>query len=98
MLRRIDAVENRRRPRDRRHDRQTGGLVIEADRIGQDTVVAEFAWSASAAKPPPFAARGSHGAWFVPAVAVVAVAAFVAWSIWGPRRAWRWRSSAPCRC
>ena len=73
----------------------TGSLLVRADRVGADTVLAQIVQhgrrSAAHASADP-ACRGSVAAYFVPAVVLVAVLAFVAWSRGDRRRAWplRW--------
>lgn len=64
-----------------------GALVVEAVRVGADTVLARIAHMvrrAQAAKPPIQRAVDAVAGWFVPAVVVVAAATFAAWAVWGP--------------
>ena len=65
----------------------TGSLVIEAKRVGADTLlsqIVEMVANAQRSRAPiqKFADRMAGA--FVPAVIGVAILAFVAWSIWGP--------------
>ncbi|WP_424946941.1 heavy metal translocating P-type ATPase [Candidatus Spongiihabitans sp.] len=65
----------------------TGSLVIEAKRVGADTLlsqIVEMVANAQRSRAPiqKFADRVAGA--FVPAVIGVAILAFVAWSIWGP--------------
>jgi len=65
----------------------TGSLVIEARRVGKDTVLAQIVEMVAAAQRSRAPIQGVADAvagWFVPAVIGVAVLAFIAWAIWGP--------------
>ena len=65
----------------------TGGLVMRADKIGSDTVLARIVHMVSEAqrsRAPIQRLADIVSAWFVPAVIVAAMAAFAAWMIWGP--------------
>jgi P-type Cu+ transporter len=65
----------------------TGGLVMRADKIGSDTVLARIVHMVSEAqrsRAPIQRLADSVSAWFVPAVIAAAIAAFAAWMIWGP--------------
>ena len=65
----------------------TGGLVIKAERVGSDTLLAQIVRMVSEAqrsRAPIQKLADRISAWFVPAVVVIAVLAFLAWSIWGP--------------
>ncbi|MBP7001081.1 heavy metal translocating P-type ATPase [Amaricoccus sp.] len=65
----------------------TGTLVIEAERVGRDTVLAQIVEMVAAAqrsRAPVQRVADAVAAWFVPAVIAVAVVAFVAWAVWGP--------------
>ena len=64
-----------------------GTLVIEAGRVGADTMlsqIVEMVAEAQRSRAPIQKLADLVAAYFVPAVVLVAVAAFVAWSIWGP--------------
>ncbi len=65
----------------------TGGLVMRADKIGSDTVLARIVHMVSEAqrsRAPIQRLADSVSAWFVPAVIATAMLAFAAWMIWGP--------------
>jgi P-type Cu+ transporter len=65
----------------------TGGLVMRADKIGADTILARIVHMVSEAqrsRAPIQRLADSVAAWFVPAVIVAAIVAFAAWMIWGP--------------
>jgi P-type Cu+ transporter len=65
----------------------TGGLVVRADRVGRDTLLAQIVRMVSDAqrsRAPIQRLADIVAAWFVPAVIAVAVVAFVVWMLWGP--------------
>ena len=65
----------------------TGTLVIRAEKVGSDTILARIVHmvaEAQRSRAPIQRLADTVSAWFVPAVIVVAVAAFLAWMIWGP--------------
>jgi len=65
----------------------TGALVMRADNVGSDTMLARIVAmvaEAQRSRAPIQRMADVVSSWFVPAVIVVAVAAFVAWSVWGP--------------
>jgi Cu+-exporting ATPase len=66
---------------------QTGALVIRADKVGRDTMLARIVQMVSEAqrsRAPIQRLADQVSGWFVPAVIGVAVLAFLAWAIWGP--------------
>ena len=66
---------------------QSGGFVMRADKVGRDTVLAQIVQmvaQAQRSRAPIQRLADEVSAWFVPAVIVAALLAFVAWSIWGP--------------
>jgi Cu+-exporting ATPase len=66
---------------------QTGSFLMRADRIGRDTMLArivQMVAEAQRSRAPIQRLADQVSAWFVPAVIVVAIAAFAAWSIFGP--------------
>ncbi|HBK91108.1 MAG TPA: haloacid dehalogenase, partial [Parvularcula sp.] len=66
---------------------QSGGLVMRAEKIGRDTMLARIVHmvaEAQRSRAPIQRLADQVSGWFVPAVILVAVAAFGAWSIWGP--------------
>nr|WP_246420412.1 heavy metal translocating P-type ATPase [Neoroseomonas alkaliterrae] len=64
-----------------------GSFIMRADRIGQDTVLAQIVRMVAGAqrsRAPIQRLADQVSGWFVPAVVVIAVLAFIAWSAWGP--------------
>ncbi len=64
-----------------------GSLVVEAGRVGADTVLAQIVAMVARAqrsRAPIQGVADAVAAWFVPAVIAVAALAFVAWAVWGP--------------
>ena len=62
-------------------------LVIRAERVGSDTLLAQIVRMVSEAqrsRAPIQKLADRIAAYFVPAVVAVAILAFVAWSMWGP--------------
>jgi Cu+-exporting ATPase len=65
----------------------TGSLVMQAERVGADTMLAqivEMVASAQRSRAPIQKLADSVAGLFVPAVIAIAVLAFIAWTIWGP--------------
>jgi Cu+-exporting ATPase len=65
----------------------TGSVVLRAERVGGDTLLAQIVRMVSDAqrsRAPIQKLADRIAAWFVPAVGLVAVLAFAAWSAWGP--------------
>ncbi len=65
----------------------TGGLVMRAERVGRDTLLARIVQRVSEAqrsRAPIQKLADQVAAWFVPGVVLVAVAAAVVWGVWGP--------------
>jgi Cu+-exporting ATPase len=66
---------------------QSGSFIMRADKVGRDTLLARIvqmvAEAQRSAAPIQRLADRVSG-WFVPAVIVIAVAAFIAWSVFGP--------------
>ena len=66
---------------------QSGALIIEAQRVGRDTMLARIVALVSEAqrsRAPIQRLADAVAGWFVPAVILTAVVAFAAWMIWGP--------------
>ncbi len=66
---------------------QSGGLVMEAVQIGQDTMLSRIVQMVAAAqrsRAPIQKLADQVSGWFVPLVIAVAIMAFAAWGIWGP--------------
>jgi len=65
----------------------TGSLVIEAQRVGADTLlsrIVQMVAEAQRSRAPIQRLADRVAGWFVPAVVGVALLAFAAWAIWGP--------------
>jgi Cu+-exporting ATPase len=65
----------------------TGSIVMQAERVGADTVlsrIAQMVADAQRSRAPIQRLADIVSGWFVPAVVAVAVIAFAAWMIWGP--------------
>ncbi|WP_299822491.1 heavy metal translocating P-type ATPase [uncultured Jannaschia sp.] len=65
----------------------TGSLVVEARRVGSDTMLAqivEMVANAQRSRAPIQKLADTVAGRFVPAVIAIAALAFVAWAIWGP--------------
>ena len=65
----------------------TGTLVIRAERVGGDTLLAQIirlVGEAQRSRAPIQRLADSVASYFVPAVLAVAVVTFVVWGIWGP--------------
>jgi Cu+-exporting ATPase len=65
----------------------TGALVMRADKVGADTLLARIVHmvaDAQRSRAPIQRLADSVSAWFVPAVIAVAIVAFAGWMIWGP--------------
>jgi Cu+-exporting ATPase len=66
---------------------QTGGFVMRAEHVGQDTMLAKIVRmvaEAQRSRAPIQRVADKVAGWFVPAVVVVAAATFIGWAIWGP--------------
>ena len=65
----------------------TGSVVMRAERVGADTLLAQIVRmvaEAQRSRAPIQKLADQVAAWFVPAVVAIALAAFAAWSLWGP--------------
>jgi Cu+-exporting ATPase len=65
----------------------SGSLVMEAERVGSDTLLAQIVRMvahAQRSRAPVQRLADRVSAWFVPAVVVIAVGAALAWSLFGP--------------
>jgi Cu+-exporting ATPase len=65
----------------------TGSLVMRAERVGAETMLAgivQMVADAQRSRAPIQRLADVVSAWFVPAVILVAVLAFAGWMIWGP--------------
>jgi len=66
---------------------QAGGLVLSAEKVGRDTMLArivDMVARAQRSRAPIQRLADRVAGWFVPAVMTAAVAAFAAWMIFGP--------------
>jgi Cu+-exporting ATPase len=66
---------------------QSGALVIEAQKVGRDTMLSQIVQlvaEAQRSRAPIQRLADQVSGFFVPAVIAVALLAFAAWSIWGP--------------
>jgi Cu+-exporting ATPase len=69
----------------------TGSLLVRADRVGQDTVLAQIVrmvGEAQRSRAPVERLVNRVSAYFVPAVLAVAALSFLAWGLWGPPPSW----------
>jgi Cu+-exporting ATPase len=65
----------------------TGSVVMRAERVGSDTLLAQIVRMVSEAqrsRAPIQKLADRISAWFVPAVVLVSLLAFGIWSVWGP--------------
>jgi P-type Cu+ transporter len=65
----------------------TGGFVMRAERVGRETLLAQIVHmvgEAQRSRAPIQRLADIVSAWFVPAVVLVAIAAFGVWAAWGP--------------
>jgi Cu+-exporting ATPase len=66
----------------------TGSLVMRAEKVGRDTMLSRIVQMVAAAqrsRAPIQRLADQVAGWFVPAVIAVAIAAFLAWSLFGPQ-------------
>jgi len=66
---------------------QSGGFVMRADKVGRDTLLSQIVQmvaDAQRSRAPIQRLADQVASWFVPAVIVVAIAAFAAWAWFGP--------------
>ncbi len=67
---------------------QTGGFVMQAERVGRDTLLArivQMVAEAQRSRAPIQRLADQVSGWFVPLVIAIAFLAFAAWAIWGPQ-------------
>ncbi|MBL8702600.1 MAG: copper-translocating P-type ATPase [Alphaproteobacteria bacterium] len=65
-----------------------GAFVMRADRVGEDTVLAQIVSMVAGAqrsRAPIQRLADEVSAWFVPAVVAIAALAFATWLVWGPQ-------------
>ena len=66
---------------------QTGSLIMRADKVGRDTMLArivQMVAEAQRSRAPIQRVADRVAAWFVPAVIVIAIVAFIVWATVGP--------------
>jgi Cu+-exporting ATPase len=66
---------------------ESGSFVMRAEKVGRETMLAKIVQmvaTAQRSRAPIQRLADRVAGWFVPLVIAVAIAAFVAWSIWGP--------------
>ncbi|MBA3608014.1 MAG: heavy metal translocating P-type ATPase [Chthoniobacterales bacterium] len=66
---------------------QTGSILIEAERVGSETVlsqIVEMVAQAQRSRAPIQGLADKVAGWFVPAVIAVAILTFILWAIFGP--------------
>ena len=66
---------------------QSGSLVMRAEKVGRETMLAKIVQmvaDAQRSRAPIQRLADRVSGWFVPLVMAVAIAAFLAWSTWGP--------------
>ncbi|HEY5721679.1 MAG TPA: heavy metal translocating P-type ATPase [Allosphingosinicella sp.] len=65
----------------------TGSLLMRAERVGRDTMLSQIVRmvaDAQRSRAPIQALADKVSGWFVPAVVLIAVLAFIVWAVWGP--------------
>jgi Cu+-exporting ATPase len=66
---------------------RSGGFIMRAEKVGSDTMLSQIVQmvaQAQRSRAPIQRLADQVAGWFVPAVIVVAVAAFAAWAVYGP--------------
>ncbi len=66
---------------------QTGAFIMRAEKVGRDTMLSQIVQMVAAAqrsRAPIQRLADQVSGWFVPTVIVIALAAFAAWSVYGP--------------
>jgi Cu+-exporting ATPase len=66
---------------------QSGALVVRAEKVGRDTMLArivQMVAQAQRSRAPIQRLADKVAGWFVPAVLAVAILAFIVWGMWGP--------------
>jgi cation transport ATPase len=67
-----------------------GSFVMRADKVGRDTMlsrIVDMVAEAQRSRAPIQGLADMVAGWFVPAVVMIAVAAFAVWTAWGPEPA-----------
>jgi Cu+-exporting ATPase len=68
----------------------TGSLLMRAERVGRDTMLSQIVRmvaDAQRSRAPIQALADKVSGWFVPAVVLIAILAFIVWAVWGPEPA-----------
>ncbi|WP_425410044.1 copper-transporting P-type ATPase [Hyphococcus sp.] len=68
----------------------TGGFIMKATRVGEDTMLSQIVKMVAAAqrsRAPIQRLADTVSAWFVPAVVIIAIITFIVWSAFGPEPA-----------
>lgn len=66
---------------------QQGGFIMRADKVGHDTMLSQIVQmvaSAQRSRAPIQGLADKVSGWFVPAVIIIAIIAFIVWSLVGP--------------
>jgi len=66
---------------------QQGSFIMRADKVGRDTMLSQIVQmvaSAQRSRAPIQGLADKVAGWFVPAVILIAVTAFIVWSVFGP--------------
>ncbi|SFD93618.1 Cu+-exporting ATPase [Nitrosomonas sp. Nm166] len=66
---------------------QTGSFVMKAEHVGKDTMLAQIVYmvaEAQRSRAPIQRLADTVASWFVPAVILIALLAFIVWAIYGP--------------
>lgn len=69
-----------------------GSFVMRADKVGRDTMLSQIVQmvaSAQRSRAPIQGLADKVAGVFVPVVILIAIVAFIAWSVWVPYRRWR---------
>lgn len=65
----------------------SGSFIVTAERVGRDTMlsrIVQMVAEAQRSRAPIQRLADQVSGWFVPLVIVIAIAAFIAWAVWGP--------------
>jgi len=65
----------------------SGSFIMTAERVGRDTMlsrIVQMVAEAQRSRAPIQRLADQVSGWFVPLVIVIAIAAFIAWAVWGP--------------
>jgi Cu+-exporting ATPase len=67
---------------------QQGSFIMRADKVGRDTMLSQIVQmvaTAQRSRAPIQGLADQVASWFVPAVILIAIIAFIAWSVFGPQ-------------